>query len=207
MPYKLYFDKESPSSFQIFNGDIPTLDILGGEAEILIFEGDEVFLKIPIHYQYKDDNELGFWGTKEPFVIPQRVCNQKRSKTKMVEVPELHFFPYLLKRLATKDSITLQDLLEASVETLFVVSEENYPNPGYYRHYLNNLDKNEAWDWMGIPPNPTPENVGPYICVHFLDGDTDKVAIIDTLRIWTLQEELWGMLQSAHVHEERRDYP
>ena len=98
-------------------------------------------------------------------------------------------------------------MLEASVETLFVVNEEVYPKTGYYHHYLKNIEKNEAWDEMGIPPDLAPENIGPYNCVHFLDGDTDKVAIIDTLRIGTMEEEMWGIIKAPHIHEEKRDYP
>ena len=52
-----------------------------------------------------------------------------------------------------------------------------------------------------------PENVGPFVPVHFLDGATDKVAIIDTERIGDVTEALLGILKSPHIHVERRDYP
>ncbi len=207
MPYQLYFAKREPASFQLFNGDIPTLDMLGDEAELLLFEGDDVFLRIPISYQCSEDYPLGYWSTKKGLEFPQRIYNQKRSKNEKVEIPILYFFSGPLRGLAQREFITLQDLLEASINLLFVVEESNYPQTGYYHFYVKKLEGNEAGDWMGVLPDPTPENIGPYVPVHFLDGVTEKVAIIDTERIGDVDEELWGVFKTPHIHVEQRDYP
>ena len=60
---------------------------------------------------------------------------------------------------------------------------------------------------MGIPPDPSPENDGPYVPVHFRDGAIDKVAIIDTERILDVEEALLGIMKKVHIHVEERDYP
>ncbi len=207
MPYQLYFSKTTPSSFQIFNKDTPTFDLVGDEMNLLLFEGEDVFLRIPVSYEFRENHELGFWSTKEGFCVPERIHNQKKSKTHRAEVPILHFFSHRLFELAQKDSFTLEEFFEASINLLCVVEERLYPETGYYHSYLNQLSRNEAWDYLGIPPDPTPENVGPFVPVHFVDGTIDKVAIIDTERIGDVAEALLGILKSPHIHEERRDYP
>ena len=79
MPYQLYFSKTTPSSFQIFNKDTPTFDLVGDEMNLLLFEGEDVFLRIPVSYEFRENHELGFWSTKEAFYVPERIHNQKTA--------------------------------------------------------------------------------------------------------------------------------
>ncbi len=192
MKFQLFFGKQTENSFALYNGDTPTLQMIGDDMDLIFYtEAGDVSFKCPVIYKYDKHPDLGIWSTGKGFTLLGRMQNGKRTKVKSIEIPVLHFLSYRLLELAKKEWITIEDFLMASIDVVMVIPEELYEKTRYYFDYQYMIDRNDALDYMGYPPKEDPENFNGIVPIHFLDGDTDKIAFVDTLRGQEAEGILW----------------